>query len=260
MAAPVPPSDDNRRRENIPDPDPSKVTVDQMASLRSDLIDRFDRSIAALTDKIETRINAIDKANIVLSENVNRVPTQLQQAVETLGQDSKKLKELLEVKVSGGADILIGKMETLTARMDGMKELSAELRKTADTAINAAFSAADKVGASQFASFLQQINKSEASFTKEIDSLKSLITSTKSALDAQISDLKERQTRGEGGATGNQQGSASTLSIILGAAGIITILLSVFFFAENRQSAAVSPTPSAVVTAPLNPSALQPAR
>ncbi len=219
-------------------------------SLRDDLIDRFDREIRALDQKMETQFSAIGEATKVLSDNVNRVPTQLQQAVSNLQAENKRLQELFDEKVKSTHQLFNEKLNAISVRLDGIKELGAELRKTADTAINAAFLAADKVGSAQFNSFLQQINKSEQAFTKEIDGLKVNISTRTGALEGQIADLKVWRAANEGNVTGARQTThdrqANTSMTVgqLGVAGaFVAILLTVFGMFMMNQHTASQPIP-----------------
>jgi hypothetical protein len=147
--------------------------------------------------ELATRINAVEKASEVFQEGLTRVPTQVQQEVS-------HLKELHGERFRS--------IDTQFQERDTRTEQTARDTKTAvDAALQAAKEA---VGAQNLAS-ATAIAKSEATTTKQIDQLVTLIQTSITGLDGKITDVKDRLTLIEG----RGSGFASSWMIGLGALG-----------------------------------------
>jgi hypothetical protein len=95
-------------------------------------------------------------------------------------------------------------------------------------AVDAAFAAAKEAVAENNKSSQVSNDKSEVSFTKQIDAIQLLIAATNKAIDDKISDLKTRADNGSGrtGATADFRAlSLSTISIVVAIIGIIAFYI-----------------------------------
>lgn len=158
---------------NVPSPDPSALTTEQLRHEISALEKLMDVRFIG----VGIRLDSMDKASVVLAENVNRVPTLLDRQIA-------QIKELLIEKFAS------------------VKELAAAMQITSGTAISAAFAAADKQATAQQLANADSIRKSDQNFTERLKSQETLLTSTKETLSTQIGELKARLDRGEGATAG----------------------------------------------------------
>jgi uncharacterized coiled-coil protein SlyX len=194
------------QRLNVPIPDPSSLTTEQLR-----------REISALRDALETRLNAMDKATELLNENVTRVPTETDKQIA-------HLKELHDEKFSS--------IQTQFDERDVRTEQAAIATKIA---VDAALSAQKESAAAQYAGLVAAINKSEAATTKQIDTILAQLTnsakatddkiasnakavddkiaSTAKSTDDKIAVINGRLDRGEGGETIHKSSQATMLVV-----------------------------------------------
>ena len=84
--------------------------------------------------------------------------------------------------------------------------------------------------------------KSETSFTKQIDQIGTIIQTLEKALDARITELKERIDRGEGSQNGTQQtvnnrraDSTVLISIVVAVFSFVALASSIIIAIVNRR-------------------------
>jgi len=224
---------------NIPIPDPSLITAQEIAKAKVELRAEFAAAIDAARQVLETRFAAKDKADEVLSENVNRVPTLLDREISTLRGHTEErfagLNRWISERFSG--------LERLgDERIEGLKTAFKEDKIAASTAVNAAFAAQKEASAQQNTSNSAAIAKSEASTTKELESLDGKISSLKESIARDISNLTGRLDRGEGGSEGRHAGSTSTLGLIAGAVGVMSLLVALALFVVRESTPNPAPT------------------
>jgi hypothetical protein len=221
-------TEQHHRREDdppgglLPRPDPTVLTTNQLlreiAGVREYVdanvrileqrfadIDRatqlrreaFEGRVQSLDDVIEQRFRALDQRFDVIAERFTSVAKQF---------DERDIRGQQQAEASGAA---------LAAALQAAKEL---------------------VGAQGEASAAAAV-KSETSFTKQIDQIGTIIQTLEKALDARITELKERIDRGEGTSQGvvdqravqvteRQQASAS-INVAVGILGAIVALILV---------------------------------
>ena len=160
-----------------PHPDPTALTTAQL-----------NQAVSALRDLIGVRLDAIERATQVFSENINRFPTETQKAVGTL----QALHEAMFDRVFSTIEalrVLID--EKFILRDKGVAETAA----LTSTALQAALAASkESVGEPNKSSALA-ISKSEAGTIKTIDGVSSILQASAKAVDDKFSDLKERLSR-----------------------------------------------------------------
>ena len=188
---------------------------DPLVALRNELQTQF--------SAIETRFSGIDKATELQHQDMVRVPTQVDRAVDNLKElifgtisdlqrdmtiareamerrpevirfETNHLREFLQAQVATSVAELVGKIEKLKGETDerflgvGAQFSERDTRtdqRAGDTklAVDAAFAAAKEATA-----------KIEAGFTKQIDAMISIIDTKTANLAGGISDLKDRMT------------------------------------------------------------------
>jgi hypothetical protein len=257
--------------DSRPVPDPTVLTTQQLQ-----------REVTMLRELIYVRLDAMDKAMVVFSENITRVPTDVDKQVGQLRalHDEKFLsldqslaeRERLSLSRYQGieqqfeerdarfsqysldrkaaVDSALAAAESLhTEKFASIekqfRERDVRVEGTAvatKTAVDAALMAAEKAVLRQQEAFSLSIGKSETNFVKAIDQQGLLISSSTSALDSKISDLKDRLTRIEGKEVGtvvaqnNQTSQMSVWSaVIFGVIGTLVAIGSLVFTLVKTQ-------------------------
>lgn len=210
--------------------------------LRDDLLMRMQ----SVRELIETRLNASDKAVEILAENVNRVPT-------LLDRTDANIRELFKQKLDALAELT-------DERFEGLKIAFREDKIAASTAVSAAFAAQEKLSVAQNLSNTAAISKSEASTTKELESLDGKISALKEAMASDIRNLEGRLNRGEGSQVGERQaasdnhaGTMQMLGVIGGIVSVLALIAMIIFNVENGHPSAAAPTIVSPAVVPVGP-------
>lgn len=163
------------------------------------------REVMHLKELFESRIGAVEQAIEIAHNDLVRVPTDVQRAVQTL-------KDLHGEKFTS--------VQTQFGERDTRGERESRDNKVA---VDAALQAAKELVAQQNNSNSLAIAKSETGMTKQIDQITTLIQSGNKAVDDKFDDLKERITRIES----SDEGSTKTkgdyrwiFGAVLGVAGL----------------------------------------
>jgi hypothetical protein len=235
---------------NVPIPDPSLITTEQINNARAELRAEIKEAANAIREIIEIRLSGQNREHALVQEDIKRGVTDAASANERLGA-------LFDEKLNG-----------ILTRFDGIavqfreRDIRTDQDKiAASTAVNAALQAQKEAAGAQNESNAAAITKSENSFTKEIDGLKALIATTKDSINSQIGNLTGRLDRGEGGATGakvtrdeSRQGQIAWIAlgglIFSVIAGLVGFNLSHFVVAT--PAASYAPPPGFTLT-PLAP-------
>jgi hypothetical protein len=223
MAAPI---------SNIPVPDPSTLTTKQIR-----------HELKALRDLLETRLIAMDKASVVLAENVNRVPTLLDREISRIAQ-------LQEEKFASVRSQFTEKFVGITTQFHERDIRTDSDKGAASTAINAALSALKEMITLQNTANAAAIAKSEASTTKELESLNRIIASTKDGLSSDIRNLASRLDRGEASDLGAHQTKTDThmttgsvMAVVGGVVGVLGLVFAIGLGGARLPGTAPSPSP-----------------
>jgi cobalamin biosynthesis Mg chelatase CobN len=194
---------------NIPVPDPSVLTTDQLR-----------RELAALRDNIEVRLHGMDKAAELLHDSVMKAPTDTDKQV-------LHLKALNEEKFT-----------SISKQFEERDVRSRASESAANTAVNAALSAQKEAASAQNEANAAAITKSEAATVKQIDGILALLASNTKAIDEKIFSINGRLDRGEG----NEKGTTSTVTMIV---AIIAVAAALFGVAVSFLGNRPSPPPQA---------------
>jgi hypothetical protein len=214
-------------------PDPTPLTSHMIAVTRSDLREEFKAAVASLRDSLTARLDAIDVADRLLSENVNRVPTLLDREVATL-------RSLFESKIAGLSAVTGEKFDAVHARFTEVADRYRSDGASAKVAIQDALQAQKAAAAIQLSN-TEAIGKSEDRVNGSLISLDRRIGDAKQSLDSGLSDLKNRMVSLETVALAHRENRYDTHSTVnLGLAGVVALGVgfAVFFgFASMHRDA-----------------------
>jgi phage-related protein len=204
-----------------PRPDPTLLTTQQLL-----------RELASLREIFEARLNAMDRAANVLSETVNRTPTAIQTAIANL-------KEVYDERFNSVQTQLADRTETIDERFVSIakqfseRDVRTEQAATASaSALAAALQAAKEAVFEQAQAAAKAAEKTELSFTKQIDQIQLQIKTIGDGFSDRIAELKERIDRGEGttvGAAGERTEARLNLGTLVSggllALGLLTFII-----------------------------------
>ena len=198
----------------MPVPDPTKLTTEQLR-----------RELATLREIIETRLDAMDRATELANVQAVDARKELAQVRGRLREETAtelgQLRELLEARLDG--------MDRAIALQFAERDVRSE-QETVNSkqALNAALLAQKELAAQQNDANSAAAAKAEASFTKQIDQIGTIIQTMEKATDARITELKERIDRGEGstaGAAGSRSDRAQVTNQALMALSVLAAVI-----------------------------------
>lgn len=179
--------------------DPTALTTQQLL-----------REVTSLEKLMAQRMDAMDKAMEIFSDNLTRAPTEVDKQIGHLKSLMEKTFEVMDEKFAS--------VQTQFSERDVRTEQTA---KDSKVAVDAALQAAkEAVGKQQEASD-RAIAKSEAATTKQLDQIVMLIAANTKASDEKIDDLKKRVATRDGEGGGLQKGWL----ILVGAVGLIATIV-----------------------------------
>ena len=196
--------------------------IAHLETLLNEKVRAADAAMIAGAETIDQRINGIDKASVILADNVNRVPT-------LLDREMARMIALSDEKFNG------------VQRQFSERDVRSDAdRRAAETAVNAALSAQKEAVAQQNAAYAASGAKSEAATTKQIDGIVALLGSQSTGLNDKITDLNRRMDRGDGLSSGSKNNATQTIAIIAVIASVIGVGTALFN-ASNRGGVSVLP-------------------
>jgi hypothetical protein len=209
----------SQQGDSRPTPDPTTLTTEQLR-----------RELSALRELLEARLDAMEQATALRVGATDRIPTDIKVAVDQIHQlhdkdiahvrdlfserdyrytQSEKMFETAVLQTVESVDALRKLQDEKFASIAG-QFVERDVRTTqasgaADDALKAALQAAKELVGAQGEASAAAAVKSETSFTKQIDQIGTIIQTLEKALDARITELKERIDRGEGASTGQRE-------------------------------------------------------
>ncbi len=200
--------------EWTPVPDPTRLTTEQLR-----------RELATLREIIETRLDGMDRATELTSQQAAGVRAEIEQIRGRLREETAtevgQLRELLETRLDG--------MDRAIALQFTERDVRSEQETVSSKhALNAALLAQKELAAQQNDANSAAAAKAEASFTKQIDQIGMIIQTMEKATDARITELKERIDRGEGstaGAAGSRSDRAQVTNQALMALSVLAAVI-----------------------------------
>ena len=205
---------------NVPVPDPSLLTTQLLRE-----------GLEGLEKLITVRLNAMDAATDLRLALLHEMPAEIDQRINHMRDVTQQRFNLDEEKFKG--------VEKQFMERDVRTE---QASTGADQALNAALQAAKELVGAQGEASAAAAVKSETSFTKQIDQIGTIIQTLEKALDARITELKERIDRGEGSQSGSQQtvnsrraDSSVLISIIVAVFSFVALFSGIIFAILNRK-------------------------
>lgn len=195
------------QRDSRPVPDPTVLTTQQLQREIGMSREFVEARISGFRDVLETRLDAMDKAIGLLHEHNSSTPDHIKDMV---GQ----LQFLHEEKFrSIGSQFL--ERDTRTEQTS----------RDSKVAVDAALQAAKEAVGEQNKSNAMAIAKSEATFTKQIDQIGTLITTLQKGLDDKIDDIKGRL----GSIESTRKGIGEMWGVLVGLAGLAIAVAAIFY-------------------------------
>jgi len=250
---------------SVPVPDPTEQTT---IVIHREL-ETLTTLQAAKIDAIHARIDGIDRATVVFQDNLTRVPTEVDKAID-------RLREIVTLQVAG-IEAQIQSNEARSRERAAEMDLRLEQRfqssgvalaaasVAAEKAIAAALSAADRSVQSALAAASASVTKSDQSTEKRFESVEAIRLALAEAqtklmpriesearMQSVIEKVADISTRFEN-VVGRSAGQASsqTTVITLSAIGVSVVIGLISFFAShNIQN---PPQPNAVAVVPVSP-------
>lgn len=183
--------------------DPTPLTTQQIV-----------REITALKEIIYTRLDGMDRAIVVFSDNMTRAPTEVDRQINHLRMLLTQRFEVDQEKFSS--------VQTQFNERDVRTEQTA---KDSKVAVDAALQAAkEAVGKQQEASD-RAIAKAEAATAKQIDQIGVLIATNNKAIDDKVNDLKERMAVITGQDVGKQTAVVTQQTSNTSLVGIVSLVI-----------------------------------
>jgi len=229
-----------------PVPDPTALTTEQLR-----------RELSGLREILTARLDGMDRATALLSETVNRTPTVIQTEIA-------HLRELMETRLTAVEAISTSRLALINGKFSetdtryGQRFAERDIRfreefkgielqfaerdvrttqasVAADSALKAALQAAKEAVFEQAQAAAKAAEKTELSFTKQIDQIQLQIKTIGDGFGDRLAELKERIDRGEGSTTGSAEFRAArrldvgqALQAIVTVAALITLLVVLF--------------------------------
>jgi hypothetical protein len=196
-------------RENVPQPDPSRLTTAQLESTAEQLR----RELFSLRELLECRLDAMDKATLLRWVDVEKIwPSE----VERLVKHSRELHR-----------IDIANIQERFGANDAATKLAAD---TSQKALDAALLQAAALVRQQNEANDRASTKVEVSFSKLIDQQSVQIQTEGKARDGRVDEIKERVVALESqrlGGRANRDEHRQDNTLIIGVIGMVLFIISV---------------------------------
>ena len=212
-------NNNNRPREVVPTPDPTRLTTEQLLREIASSREIVETQVKGAIDAISARLAGNDKAIELLQKSADKNPEHVKAAFE-------QLQSLHQEKFDS--------IETQFKERDTRTEQAAASNKIAiDAALSAQKESVDK----QNISNALAINKSEAAFTKQMDLIGVTIQTSGKATDDKINDMKDRLTALESrrqGETETKQEAGANLTLLLLGGGVLIALITLVILVATK--------------------------
>jgi hypothetical protein len=228
---------------NVPVPDPTVLTTQQLVREIAALREIFEAKIDGHSKIFDARVVSADSSIKLIRDLIHNIPSSIDEKVGNLRTlHDEKFKSI----------------EKQFVERDTRTEQAAVGTKTA---VDAALQAAKEANAESNRSISAASTKQEGAFSKQIDQQGILIAATTCGTEDKISDLKDRVQALESSklaTAGTKDESRANLSLIV--SGIVVLILTVQFIMEFIiKTPSVSATAPQVVYVPAPPNTLLPA-
>lgn len=182
---------------------------------RARLREETTSDLLQLRGLLEARFDGMDRAIRLHAEIIDRVPAERDMAIRHL------------------ADLHDEKFTSIALQFTERDVRSEQATEGAKQALDAALLAQKELVAQQNEANSAAAAKAEASFTKQIDQIGTIIQTLEKALDARITELKERIDRGEGAGEGRGAQRSDTLQAANSRLMMLGVIISVVVIVVN---------------------------
>jgi hypothetical protein len=165
-------------------PDPTSLTTAQLR-----------RELSGLREILTARLDGMDRATTLLDETVNRTPTIIQTEIA-------HVRELMTEKLSSLGGQAEEKFSSIQQQFSERDVRTDQAATASASALAAALQAAKEAVFEQAQAAAKAAEKTELSFTKQIDQIQLQIKTIGDGFSDRIAELKERIDRGEGTSSG----------------------------------------------------------
>ncbi len=167
-----------------PRPDPTSLTNQMIL-----------REIAALKENITVRLDAMDKAIVVLADGHEKAPAEVDRRIWALDQKLQERFRSIDMRGEERARLQQALFDGIKTQFEERDERMAAAKAASDTAVAAALQAAKEAVGAANESFQQSINKSEAATNKQIDQQSASQATLGNTLGDKITEIGSRVTR-----------------------------------------------------------------
>jgi cobalamin biosynthesis Mg chelatase CobN len=208
--------------QNIPVPDPSTLTTEQLH-----------RELASLREILETRLTGMDTATGLLAIRLERLTTEFIGKLDH--QQSDRLDQLIALREALNGQISLVKAvmdERFTAVDTRFLERDTRTQQAADESrisLDAALAAAKEAVSEQNKANTLAIDKSGAATQKQIDAQAAQMDTSVKSLEDKIADIKGRMDRNEG----KSQGGIALWGGILAVIVVLVMAVGIYVNARN---------------------------
>jgi len=236
------PVSDGLPYQNIPVPDPSLLTTEQLR-----------RELGAMRDILDVKIGAVENATAASFKELDSSLERLHGAIKDWpGMTSEKIGHLRALHEE--------RFNSVQKQFDERDVRAKAAEDAAKVAVNAALQAQKEAAGAQNDSNAAAITKSEAATIKQIDGILALLASNTKAIDDKISVINGRLDRGEAsgkqvvrqedvGLNQSNTRAVSQANLIAVVALIATVLVGLYAVSSNH-SMGVGTTPVSVNALP----------
>lgn len=213
-----------RAEVNVPVPDPSLLTTQQLRE-----------GLSELKELIGVQLAAMNEATHLRMEILQSVPNEIDARVKHLRELTSERFDREDEKVQRLEDIHETKFTGIALQFHERDTRTDQTAATSKQALDAALLAAKELVGQQNEANAAAATKAELSTIKQIDQIVVLIGTIEKALGAQIIEIKERIDRNEGGIAGGKDVlntrrqdssfSVAVLSMIISILSIITFIV-----------------------------------
>ena len=181
-----------------------------------------DKAVGSLRELLEEQMGAVNRAAELLAADVRQVPSivkgeisaqgelteaklaAMEQAVVLQNKQAAMFPVEIRTEISHLRSLHEEKFASIAQQFTERDIRTDQASRAAKEALDAALQAAKELVGAQGEAAGAAAIKSETSFTKQIDQIGTIISTLEKALDARITELKERIDRGEGTGSGAQ--------------------------------------------------------
>jgi primosomal protein N' len=186
------------------------------------------RDVSALREILQARLDGMDRATELLSETVNRTPTQIQTEIS-------HVRELIQEKLSSLGGQAEEKFKSIELQFVERDVRTNQAATASAQALAAALQAAKEAVFEQAQAAAKAADKTELSFTKQIDLLLAQIKALGDTFGDRLAELKERIDRGEGSTSGaavhrteQRLNIGMVMAVLMGVLAVTSLILLAF--------------------------------